>query len=60
MGKHFEQLVSAKDNAAIAACKQRYLDYLHRMLSSMKSIYLVASSPFLVLKITGNERHGIG
>jgi len=45
MGKHFEQLVKAKDNASIAACKQRYLDYLHRMLSSMKSIYFVPSSP---------------
>jgi len=46
MGKHFEQLLNEKDNAAIAACKQRYLDYLHRMLSSMKSIYLVPFSPF--------------
>ena len=48
MGKQFERLVQQRDNAAIAGCKQRYLDYLHRMLSSMKSIYLVKlpNAPF--------------
>jgi hypothetical protein len=59
MGKLFEQLVRERDNAAIAACKQRYLDYLHRMLSSMKSIYLVRALYPTVLTQAGNERHGI-
>ena len=41
LGKNFESLLSQGDHAAISTCKQRYLDYLHRMLSNMKSIYLV-------------------
>jgi len=40
-GKHFEKLLREGDHAAISICKQRYLDYLHRMLLSMKTIYLV-------------------
>src|SRR5277367_6465740 len=41
-GKHFENLLREGDHAAISICKQRYLDYLHRMLLSMKTIYLVS------------------
>ena len=40
-GKHFENLLREGDHATISICKQRYLDYLHCMLSSMKTIYLV-------------------
>jgi hypothetical protein len=41
MGRHYDNLISEGDRAAISICKQRYLDYLHRMLSAMQSIYLV-------------------
>ena len=41
IGKRFETLLREGDHAVISICKQRYLDYLHRMLSSMKSIYIV-------------------
>jgi len=41
-GKYFENLLREGDHAAISICKQRYLDYLHRMLLSMKTIYLVS------------------
>jgi hypothetical protein len=56
MGKHFEQLVREKDNAATAACKQRHLDCLHQMVSTMKSIYLV--TPPFSKDLTSQEMKG--
>jgi len=43
-GKHFEKLLREGDHAAISICKQRYLDYLHRMLLNMKATYNVPHS----------------
>ena len=40
MGTQFDKLVHQDENTAISICKQIYLDYLHRMLSTMKTIYL--------------------
>lgn len=42
VGKQFETLLREGDHAAISICKQRYLDYLQRMLLSMKAIYIVS------------------
>jgi hypothetical protein len=55
LGRHFDSLERNGDRAAITLCKQRYLDYLHRMLSSMKSIYLVTPIPHLLTP--GHERY---
>lgn len=41
MGKAFDNLAQAGDRITMSLHKQKYIDYLHRMLSSMKSIYLV-------------------
>lgn len=57
IGKDFEKLLGEGDHAAISICKQRYLDYLHHMLSNMKSIYLVSLS--VTLLMPGNERNGL-
>jgi len=40
MGRQFDKLAQHGENAPLSICKQTYLDYLHRLLSSMKAIYL--------------------
>lgn len=41
IGSQYARLVNGGDHRTISTFKQAYLDYLHRMLSSMKSVYLV-------------------
>jgi hypothetical protein len=55
IGKNFESLLREGDRAAVSVCKQRYLDFLNRMLTSMKSVYLV--SPISTILMIGNERY---